>query len=337
MADMNGYSENVVQSGPDWTFGCSYHQDGRDAGGVNYYFGINLKLTEGSFGYGSYVRARVCINGTWTGWTNFGGSNTWSLNETRSLVIDPCWGSAGVGGGLLTAYVEWNSSNGSATSCNHTHGGEVTLSTFNTPPSMPGNPAISLTYGGGACGAIIPENTPTLWVTWPGATDAETTAGMHYDLYREIDHAPSFTMIYGSAPQPFGDTVGAGNPGQVNRYAIIAYDNYGAGSNAVYSAFVTKNVLTKATLASVDSFLYGDGSIVFTVTGASNTDGSGVTYSLACAGLTTMVPSLAGGTVTFSATLAQVKAIMGALKDTSGTWYSPLPRPTPTVLQELQR
>jgi hypothetical protein len=68
LADLQGYSYNrVLGNSPDWRHTISYSQTGRTGTSATYSVTVGLQLTEGSFGYGSYVRARVTVGGVTSG------------------------------------------------------------------------------------------------------------------------------------------------------------------------------------------------------------------------------------------------------------------------------
>ena len=313
MADLGSLSYETTPAGsPHWQHDVDYSIIGRDGAGISYNFLVYLGLTSGSYAYGTYTRCRVTVNGITSAWLTFPGGNTWGLYETRSCSFNLGF-ACGAGGGLFSASVEWNVNYGGVTSPNWTGGGEVTVSNFNTPPYYIGGDALTTNLSG-----IIPENTASLVCTWPVLHDAEGGA-LNYQLQRELNNSGNWVILYQGSALSFSDNIGAGNPSQVIRYMVSGYDAYGAWATSwLYTGYITKSVFTKANLTSADSFLYSDGLIAFTIAGASNTNGNTTfTYSLACPGLTTVAPT--AGAYNFSATLAQVKAIIGSAQGYVGS------------------
>ncbi|MCW4012797.1 MAG: hypothetical protein NWF07_07370, partial [Candidatus Bathyarchaeota archaeon] len=142
----------------------------------------------------------------------------------------------------------------------------VGLSVWNTAPTMGSNPTVNPS-------GTIPENTSTLAVSWPAATDSEGGT-MTYTLWREYNNSGTWTQLYSGSNLSYNDNIGTGNQGQQIQYKVQAKDSGNLTSNIVYSSTVTKNVFTKATLSSSSSINFNSTSVAFSVSGASNTNGS---------------------------------------------------------------
>jgi len=306
MGDLNNYSVNTVNSGaPDWNHGIGYWQSGRNGSVVNHHFEVTLKMTEGSFGYGTYMLARVTVNGTTSGWVGFGGGNTWGLNETRTAIIDTSVG-AGSGGGTYSASVEWYCNNGGATSPNATVGGSVTVSVWNTAPQMLGSITLNPVAG------IVAENLSSVTLNGWGANDNEST--VTYTVQKETDQSGSWPVIASgiSVGTPtYTDNISSLAQGHQVRYAVSCFDTSAAQSGFLFSGFITKNTFTPATLGSSASLTFGATSLALTVTGAANTQGStAFTYSLACLGITITNPiTVTAGAVTIPISMTELKAL----------------------------
>lgn len=139
---------------------------------------------------------------------------------------------------------------------------------LNSPPTMSGT--ISVNPSG-----TIPENTDTLKLSWPKASDAQGNADK-YQLYRYINGAHNATYNYNSI-DTLSAKIGIGEFGQGTKidFTIWAGDSFGTWSNPIYSHSVTKNKITGAAISSISNSVAWD-TTSFTVkySGASNTNGN---------------------------------------------------------------
>ena len=175
-------------------------------------------------------------------------------------------------------------------------GGSDTLSVsvWNTAPDWRNGQSLTTNLSG-----TIPENTSALTASWTAAGDSES--GVYYTLWREYNNSGSWSVLSTSATSGFADSIGAGNQGQLIRYAVQARDTSGLISSTVYSNFITKNTFTAATLASSASIAFATTSIAFTASGASNTNANATfSYNLSCSSVTVYNPVVAAGTVTLT-------------------------------------
>ena len=153
----------------------------------------------------------------------------------------------------------------------------------NTPPTMSGSLSVSPS-------GTIAENTGTINLSWTKATDAQGNANKYvlerfingrYDKSYEINNINTVS---------YTDNISAFVEGTSIYYQIFAYDTFGAISNGLQSAVITKNTLTGATLASNSSISSSFASIPFTWSGAKNTfTGTNATafdYTLTADGIT---------------------------------------------------
>ena len=284
MANLQGYSYNrVLSNSPDWRHTINYSQTGRNGNSATYSVTVGLQLTEGSFGYGSYVRARVTVGGVTSGWHNFTSSNSWARGSHKTVTIN-ITGNAGAGGGTLGASVEWNCS-AYATSPNFSVSGEFSVSTWNTAPYFTsGEQWLRIRDGhnlnGGSLNGYISENVSKLWLDWGYASDNEG-GPITYILQQQVDNG-GWTTIDTGTDREHAFEIGAGHEGETRVFWVTAKDNNGAqASSGVYSARITKNTLTAGWITGVSSNIYyGTNSITVNFTGGSNTSGGPVRYNL---------------------------------------------------------
>ena len=283
MADLQGYSYNrVLGNSPDWRHTISYSQTGRTGTSATYSVTVGLQLTEGSFGYGSYVRARVTVGGVTSGWHNFTSSNSWGSGSHKTVTIN-ITGNAGAGGGTLAASVEWNCS-AYATSPNFSVSGTFSVSTWNTAPYFTsGEQWLRIRDGNNLDSVLngyIAENVSKLWLDWGYASDNEG-GDITYILQQQVNNG-GWTTIDTGTDRAHAFDIGAGNEGETRIFWVTARDNNGAqAASGVYSARITKNTLTAGWITSVsDNIYYGTNSITVNFTGGSNTSGGPVRYNL---------------------------------------------------------
>lgn len=282
MANLQGYNYNRVLSGsPDWRHTINYNQTGRNASSATYSVTIGLQLTEGSFGYGSYVRARVTVGGVTSGWYSFTSSNSWGSGSYKSVTIN-ITGNANSNGGTLPANVEWNCS-AYATSPNFSVSGEFSVSTWNTAPYFTSGEQwlrIKDSNTSTVLNGYIPENISTLYLDWGYATDNEGGT-LTYELQQQINDGGWTTIDIGS-DRSHEFYIGSGNEGESRLFWVTATDNNGVrAASGIYSAKITKNTLTAGWITKVsDNIYYGTNSITINFTGGSNTNGKAVKYKL---------------------------------------------------------
>ena len=150
----------------------------------------------------------------------------------------------------------------------------------NSAPSMSGSLAVSPS-------GTIAENTETINLSWTKATDAQNNANKYvierfingrYEKSYEINNINTVS---------YADNVSAFGEGTSIYYQIFAYDSFGAMSNGLKSATITKNTLTGATLASNSSVSSSFSDIALSWSGAKNTNGNTTfKYDITANGLT---------------------------------------------------
>ena len=150
----------------------------------------------------------------------------------------------------------------------------------NSAPVMSGSLAVSPS-------GTIAENTSSISISWTKATDAQNNANKYvlerfingrYDKSYEINNINTVS---------YTDNVSAFGEGTSIYYQIFAYDTFGAMSNGLQSAVITKNTLTGATLASNSSVSSSFSDIALSWSGAKNTNGNtAFKYDITANGLT---------------------------------------------------
>ena len=305
MADIAGLW-NATAGNPDWQYSVGYSQTDRNGSSATYHVTIAFRMTNSgaSFGYG--ITANVNINGANYDIRVKNPSPSWSGTGWQVTYAWDIACSAGSGGGTSPITITIWGTEG-ASSPNLTFSGTCSLSTWNTAPSMLGLLTISP-----ASGSIVGENTATINLSGWGANDNESS--VYYTIQKDTDDAGSWPTIADNVvigTVSYNDSIASLAQGSKVRYAISCVDTSGVRSGYLFSGYVTKNKFTKATLTSVDSFLYGDTAIAFTIAGALNTNGNTtMTYSLACAGLTTKTAT--AGAYSYTVTFAEIKALIGS-------------------------
>ena len=150
----------------------------------------------------------------------------------------------------------------------------------NSAPSMSGSLAVSPS-------GTIAENTGTINLSWTKATDAQNNANK-YVLERFVNgrYEKSYE-INNINTVSYTDNISAFGEGTSIYYQIFAYDTFGAMSNGLQSAVITKNRLTGATLASNSSVSSSFSDIALSWSGAKNTNGNTTfKYDITASGLT---------------------------------------------------
>ena len=150
----------------------------------------------------------------------------------------------------------------------------------NSAPVMSGSLGVSPS-------GTIAENTGTINLSWTKATDAQGNAN-RYVLERFINgrYEKSYE-INNINTVSYTDNVSAFVEGTSIYYQIFAYDTFGAMSNGLQSAVITKNRLTGATLASNSSVSSSFSDIALSWSGANNTNGNTTfKYDITANGLT---------------------------------------------------
>ena len=208
---------------------------------------LTLKLKCGgnssSSWYGYAVNWRGYVNGTWSGWATVKGTESWNATQdfrTYSTTITTDVGTTSsrtINVGFATDSqidADWDFSK---TDWNFTVGAT------NRAPSAPSNLIVRTQQGGASLSGIIPENINYFHVDWSAASDADGDT-IYYDL-QEQRNGGSWTSIDGSGTDTAHGFNTVGGEGTSYRYWVDARDSKGAHSaNGVYSATITKNVLT---------------------------------------------------------------------------------------------
>ena len=241
------------------------------------------------YGYACNWRARV--HNSYGSWTAIKGTESWNGGQayrsfSQTLTVDVgTTNSVAITVGLYTDSQIDNDWDGSAT-------GSFTVGSTNTAPVISGT--VSTSPSG-----IIAENTATITVTAPTATDANGNLSGY--RCRVSINGGGYSEIYRGSSRSFNHNVSGYGEGTTFQYAFDCYDSAGAWSGNVYSAVVTKNRFTGDTLSSSSSIGYtdGNGSISFSFSGASNTNGNtSFTRTLSCDGITVYNATLSSSPTT---------------------------------------
>jgi hypothetical protein len=156
----------------------------------------------------------------------------------------------------------------------------ISWPTYNTAPYWPAGSSVTVTPNG-----TIPENTTSLAVSWPAASDDQSDT-LYYDVYRVVGGV-STKIQDGGTGRSLTDDVSALGQGTAIRYDVYVRDASLYASAPIQSSTVTKNTLTPATLAGSGAVAFDSTTIALTRNNASNTNGNGTfTYTLGLTGLT---------------------------------------------------
>ena len=208
---------------------------------------LTLKLKCGgsssSSWYGYAVNWRGYVNGTWSGWAAVKGTERWNATQefrTYSTTITTNVGttsSKAIKVGFATDSqidADWDFSKTDWS---------FTVGATNRAPSAPSNLAIRTGAGAASLSGIIPENINYFYIDWSAASDADGDT-IYYDL-QEQRNGGSWTSIDGSGTDTSHGFNTTGGEGTSYRYWVDARDSKGVhSSSGVYSATITKNVLT---------------------------------------------------------------------------------------------
>lgn len=254
---------------PTFVYDISYSQTGRASGSATYSVTVIARMTSSSSSFGYAIDGQVVI-GNATKTIRLKNNETWSGTAGHSFTFTLTPTGVSDSGGTINARFYGTRPGAEGNSGKIDTGGDetVTLSVWNTKPSLGGT--VTTNPSG-----IIGENVSSILVSWPSATDTQGGT-IYYEVLRELNQSGSWaTLSTTTTSTSYSDTIGAGNQGQIIRYAVRARDSSGLVSDPyIYSSYITKNRFTTATLSSSDTILYGDTSIGFSKSGASNTSGS---------------------------------------------------------------
>lgn len=208
---------------------------------------LTLKLKCGgsssSSWYGYAVNWRGYVNGTWSSWATVKGTESWNATQdfrTYTTTITTNVGttsSKAINVGFATDSqidADWDFSKTNWS---------FTVGATNRAPSAPSNLAIRTGAGAASLSGIIPENINYFYIDWSAASDADGDT-IYYDL-QEQRNGGSWTSIDGSGTDCAHGFNTTGGEGTSYRYWVDARDSKGVhSSSGVYSATITKNVLT---------------------------------------------------------------------------------------------
>lgn len=220
----------------------SYSQTARTASTATYSVTVALYFTSGGwFGYG--LVGTVSINGATQSitfknasptWSGAGHKGTWTFNITAS---------AGTGGGTLPASFRMLGQQGDNTDIN-TGSRTVSLSTWNTAPEWTGEGNVN----GWSSSQIIPENTTTVTVNLPSASDREGNT-IWTDVARYVNGGRDKTVAGGTSARSVTDNVSAIAQGAKFKYSFYMSDGSLYNPTTKYTIEHTKNKFTPATIS----------------------------------------------------------------------------------------
>ena len=275
---------------------------GGSSGG--YYVGVDWKVnSQSTSNVSSNITASVYIRSTGNGYnisssasknislkingTNYTGTNTIGIGTNTKKVllsktVDVKHNSDGSKSCAFEASVQigFSLSGTSLSTVSVSGTGTFDKINVNSAPSMSGSLGVSPS-------GTIAENTSSISISWTKATDAQNNANKYvlerfvngrYDKSYEINNINTVS---------YTDNISAFGEGTSIYYQIFAYDSFGAMSNGLQSAVITKNTLTGATLASNSSVSSSFSDIALSWSGASNTNGNtAFKYDITANGLT---------------------------------------------------
>ena len=283
---------------PHLRIDVSYSQTARTGTSATYKVDMAVYFTSsGWHGYG--FSARCTINGTSqqlrikepsNTWSGSGHKGTWSFNITAS---------AGTSGGTLPATIQFWGTEGDST--NISSGSKtVSLSTWNTAPTWTGEGNVN----GWTSAQIMPENTSSVTVNFPSASDKEGNT-LKYDVWRYVNGSSNAKIATGSTAKSLTDTISGFGQGSKIKYLFKVSDGSLWASGDKWTVEHTKNTFTPASISASGGIGYSTSSIILTVSGAKNTNGNtSFSYRLTNTdGLTIHNPTFtpnSSGQVTFS-------------------------------------
>lgn len=148
----------------------------------------------------------------------------------------------------------------------HSGSGTFNQINLNSAPSMSGSLNISPN-------GTVPENTSSLTLSWNRASDAQNNVS-GYHLWKYVNNQQVWNGWIGNVTS-YNDPISSEGQGSQIHYVVQAKDSYGAWSNQLTSAKVTKNKFVGASIASFSSnIVYNTNSFVITLNKASNTNGN---------------------------------------------------------------
>lgn len=255
---LRGTFNNGRSSAPIMYYEISYSQTGRTGTNATYSVKVRPYLKSGHW-YAYNINGTININGTTQTkqlWSTSGSGTTQTFSITAS---------AGTGGGTLSA--SFSAAGSGDSDCNISVSGKtVSLTTWNTAPTISGAPTISP-------GGTIPENTANISITSPAASDKE--GGILTYRIRVSINGGGYTEIYRGTGRSYNHDISGYGEGTSFKYICNAHDSYGAWSNDSGTTTATKNVMTNGGFTSHSNDLSFDtGSVTMNFNRGSNSNGS---------------------------------------------------------------
>lgn len=250
---------------------------------------IELKVygSTGSSKYGYPLRWRPIVDGNYGSWEYVKGTEYWyATNGWRSYSQNVYINVGTTSSKSVSVAFEIDRSDGGSSSWEGTISSSFTVSATNTKPWFPPNPVLILRNGSAndeIITGIIPENTSKIYCNWTGVRDNES--GVTHILERKVNNGDWPTIYRGSGVE-YIDDIGVGNAGSTYQYWASGYDDkgeYPSDPYGVYSAVLTKNSLTGASITEGNSVSFDTSEITLKWSGAKNTnENTEFTYDLLC-------------------------------------------------------
>ena len=291
MANIVGTYYSNQSYNPKFTYYIDYWQTARTASSITYKFSVSYSKQNGWYGYDIIINWNV---GGATGSKQLKSTADSASGSTEFYVT--C--STNTAGGTLSASI-WTSSSTDSTHWQNqmsTGSRTVNKSSFNTAPTLSG----TVTVNGNSGNFYIPENTQTVNLSWPKASDSEGNLS-GYRIRLTINGSSTIEVArVGASVTTYTANVSSYGEGTTLKYTVDAYDSLSEWSGNAYSPVVTKNTLSAASISASSSlgFLSSNGTISFLVSGGSNTNGAAVTRTLTCSGITVYNGTLGTGSLT---------------------------------------
>lgn len=265
MADLKGgYSSG---GSPKFHYDVSYSQTKRTDRNASYRVRLKVRLDNSYSKYGYGVSASVTINGSTVQKTIKSSGGMWSGSSWQGTWNFDITSSAGTGGGTLPATLKvWGTGGGSAP--NLTTNGTVSLSTWNTAPTWTTNDGNLNNWKNNK---IIPENTSSVTVNFPKATDREGDR-IYYNVYRYVNDKSNARIATNVTGASVNDNIANLGQGTKIKYRFQANDGK-LNSNDSWSYTYTKNKMTAADIKINQDINYDTSQISIGFSGYNNTNG----------------------------------------------------------------
>lgn len=152
----------------------------------------------------------------------------------------------------------------------------LALGRYETVPSWTAGSTVTVSPNG-----IIPENTTTVTISWPAATDAEYDT-VYYTVKRYVNGSYDRVVANNTTALSVVDYIGEGNQGTQYDYYVTVSDGMLTGATLIGGG-PTKNLLSISSASVSKAIQYTTTSIAVSFSGATNTHtNKAFTYKLTC-------------------------------------------------------